>query len=270
MSESPEDRVLHQQIKDAADDMRQARANWVTSQVLASKYLAARERQLEVLEQVKAVRPKFIAGGVSIDEAIDRVAANIASVKAKLPTLPPHGPVDHYYTTQDTYAREAVTDRQAKQPPDRKEDLQTTVRLHRSRRRITLISIAGAAVIAAATTGAVLLTRPRPPSPGSVSYIATAPNGILVDASPGGHVILWNITTRHVAATLTDPGTQGIVNVAFDANGKEMAIADGNGGIYEGYRKLTRAGFRGISIELLLRLQFWRGAPKRQRLPKSI
>jgi hypothetical protein len=83
MAETPEDRALRQQIKDAAEDTRQARASWGTSQVLASKYLAARERQLEVLEQVQAVRPEF---------------RNIASIRDEILGLPPHGPVDHYYT----------------------------------------------------------------------------------------------------------------------------------------------------------------------------
>jgi len=97
MAESPEDRALRQQIKQAAEDTRQARASWGTSQVLAGKYLAARERQLEVLEQVKAVRPEFEVGGGRIDSAIESVAGNIASIKAEIPELPPHGPVDHYY-----------------------------------------------------------------------------------------------------------------------------------------------------------------------------
>lgn len=98
MAESSEDRALRRQIKDAAEDTRQARASWSTSQVLASKYLAARERQLETLEQVKSVRPEFDVGGGSIDGAIESVARNIASIKAEIPNLPPHGPVDHYYT----------------------------------------------------------------------------------------------------------------------------------------------------------------------------
>ncbi len=98
MAESSEDLALRKQIKDAAEDMRQARASWGTSQVLASRYLAARQRQLEVLEQVKAVRPEFEVGGGSIDDAIESVARNIASIEAEISELPPHGPVDHYYT----------------------------------------------------------------------------------------------------------------------------------------------------------------------------
>jgi hypothetical protein len=98
MAESSEDRALRQQIKDAAEEARQARASWGTSQVLASKYLAARERQLELLEQVRAVRPDFEVGGGSIDSAIESVARNIGSIEAEIPELPPHGPVDHYYT----------------------------------------------------------------------------------------------------------------------------------------------------------------------------
>jgi hypothetical protein len=98
MAESSEDRALRQRIKDAAEDMRQARASWGTSQVLASRYLAARERQLEVLEQVRAVRPDFEVGGGSIDSAIESVTRNIASIEAEIPGLPSHGPADHYYT----------------------------------------------------------------------------------------------------------------------------------------------------------------------------
>jgi hypothetical protein len=99
MAESPEDRALRQRIRDAAEEARQARASWGTSQVLARRYLAAREHQLEVLEEVKAIRPGFDVGGGSIDGAIESVARNIANIEAEIPGLPSYGPVDHYYSS---------------------------------------------------------------------------------------------------------------------------------------------------------------------------
>jgi WD40 repeat protein len=98
------------------------------------------------------------------------------------------------------------------------------------RRRIVLIGAASLAVIAAVTVSVVLLTRPGPP--GSVSYIAIGPNDSLIEATPSGHVNIWNIASKHIAATFADPHTQGIDGIALSQDGREMAIADNNGGAY--------------------------------------
>jgi hypothetical protein len=106
-------------------------------------------------------------------------------------------------------------------------------RKRRLRRRIGVISAASVAVIAAVTTTIVLLTRPAPP--GSVSYIATGPDGSLFDVSLiplSDNVTIWNIATRRVVATLTDPRTQGVADIALSADGKELATSDDNGKTY--------------------------------------
>jgi hypothetical protein len=89
MAESSEDRALRQRVKDAADEMRQARAGWGTSQETARNYLAARQHQLDVLEQVKAVNPDLSVGGGRIDDAIEAVARNVADIKTEIPKLRP-------------------------------------------------------------------------------------------------------------------------------------------------------------------------------------
>jgi hypothetical protein len=66
--------------------------------VLANRHLAAKENQLNKLQEVKAIRPDFKVGGGSIDDAIESVSRSIARIEAEIPTLPPTGPADHYYT----------------------------------------------------------------------------------------------------------------------------------------------------------------------------
>lgn len=155
-----------------------------------------------------------------------------SAVGAALLLLPVGGKPRNVHTVTGGNALVTGEERAVRQQPVRKVVNQTAIRPPRRRRRAVLISAASLAVIAAATVSVVLLTRPSPPAPGSVSYIATSPDGRLVDATPNGRVILWNIATRHVVAALTDPGTQGIAGVAFSGNAKEMAVADGNGAIY--------------------------------------
>lgn len=98
MAESPEDRALRQRVIAAARQAGEANANSGTSQVLANRHLAAKQDQLNVLKEVKAVRPEFKVANGSIDDAIEHVGRSIARIEAEIPTLPPHGPADHYYT----------------------------------------------------------------------------------------------------------------------------------------------------------------------------
>ena len=98
MAESPEDHALRQRIIGAARQAGEANASSGTSQVLANRHLAAVQNQRAVLEAVKADRPDFKVAGGSIDNAIESVNHKIARIEAEIPTLPTHGPADHYYT----------------------------------------------------------------------------------------------------------------------------------------------------------------------------
>lgn len=89
MAESPEDRALRQHVRDAANEMRQARAGWGTSQETARDYLAARQHQLDVLQEVQAINPDISVGGGRIDDAIEAVARNVANIEAEIPKLKP-------------------------------------------------------------------------------------------------------------------------------------------------------------------------------------
>ena len=71
--------------------MRQARAGWGTSQETASNYLAAKRRQLDVLKEVKAINPDISVGG-RIDDAIEAVARNVASIEEEIPKIRPGYP----------------------------------------------------------------------------------------------------------------------------------------------------------------------------------
>jgi serine/threonine protein kinase/WD40 repeat protein len=43
---------------------------------------------------------------------------------------------------------------------------------------------------------------------------------------------LWDVATRHIIATLTDPHSQGAFGVTFSPNGTTLATSDNNGSIY--------------------------------------
>ena len=100
------------------------------------------------------------------------------------------------------------------------------------RRRVLLISLI-LAVVTAVTVSVVLLTRSSPEQkPPPIQFIAAGPGGSLIEDTPEGNVILWNIASKRVTAALTDPGANGVESIAASGNGSELAVEDGNGSTY--------------------------------------
>jgi WD40 repeat protein len=68
--------------------------------------------------------------------------------------------------------------------------------------------------------------------------VAFSPDGKILatadEALPSfaGTIYLWNLASRKVIATLTDPHSQGVNSVAFSPDGKTLAAADINGRTY--------------------------------------
>lgn len=90
------------------------------------------------------------------------------------------------------------------------------------------------------TTRKLAATLPDPSGFGSldgVSAMAFKPSGEIlatgIDQGPAtGDIYLWNMATRTVTATLSDPATGGIHSLAFSPDGRTLAVADNNGSIY--------------------------------------
>jgi WD40 repeat protein len=55
---------------------------------------------------------------------------------------------------------------------------------------------------------------------------------LLATSDMNGRTSLWEVATRIQIATLTDPGSQGVVSAAFSPDGKILATADMNGRTY--------------------------------------
>ena len=63
--------------------------------------------------------------------------------------------------------------------------------------------------------------------------VAYGPGGTtLAAADYNGNIYLWDIATKKMTATLTDPGSKGVDSVAYAPDGTTLAAADSNGNIY--------------------------------------
>lgn len=89
MPEDPNLQSLRWEAKQAVEEVRRARQGWGTSQATARDYLAAREQQLRVFQDIEAVDPDASMGGTTISDAIEAVERNIASIEAEIPRLKP-------------------------------------------------------------------------------------------------------------------------------------------------------------------------------------
>jgi WD40 repeat protein len=65
--------------------------------------------------------------------------------------------------------------------------------------------------------------------------VAFSPDGTTVataDGSPTNSAFLWDAATGQMTATLTDPNSLGVADLAYTPDGKLLITADGNGDLY--------------------------------------
>ena len=79
------------------------------------------------------------------------------------------------------------------------------------------------------------------PGPAAVYSVAFSPDGTMLAVgnnfainsnSTGGNTYLWNVSSGKLAATLSDPGSQGVDSVAFSPDGTLVAAGDSDGTTY--------------------------------------
>ena len=153
--------------------------------------------------------------------------------------------------------------------PVRRSTSPSPSRAKRSRSRLRLLTVASAAIIVvgatalfvslsgggsapsgpaaaasghggAALTGALVATLRNPES--SARGVAFGPSARTLAvgsvnnngnaAGTGGSTYVWDIGTKKITATLTDPGREGVAYVAYGPGGTTLAAADYNGSTY--------------------------------------
>ena len=73
----------------------------------------------------------------------------------------------------------------------------------------------------------------RTPISTGVFSVAFTHNGkLLAVGDDNGHTYLWDVATRKLIFSFTDPGPKGVNSVAFSPDDKLLAVGDGNGHTY--------------------------------------